>query len=315
MIVTSPKAGLVVLCASLGTALLLCGQVSSRRVPEGPGRPYSAAYYRSGVPGRGGQSVEVFPYAGDSFGIPLPLLLGRVAYSPKGDSLYGEVGVNASAGSRIVRVQFEPTRVTGVSGSAGIGELHSLAITSAGGVVFSGSEDAGEGRSCGVFSIDPVTHVVHKILDDPGAGCRYASAWLRISVSPDGRRAVAVRAGELAVIDLVSGSSQRIGVGFQEGDWSPDGRWIAAVAAGGQGDALFDAGTLARLRDLTVSGARWSPDSRFLLGLTSRGCGSMPYAGTLEMVELVSGKATELTSSKCRVNQPTIGWLSVVEAR
>lgn len=278
--------------------------------------PYSAAYYSSGVPGRGGQRIEVYPLAGNSFAIPLPLVLGRIAYSPKGDSLYGAVAANASAGLRIVRVQFDPTRVTGIPGSAGIGELHSLAITSAGGVVFSGSEDSGEGRSCGIFRIDPVRHGVHKVLDNPGDGCRYVSAWLRISVSPDDRRVLAVRRGELGVIDLVSGSSQSLGGGFADGEWSPDGKWIAALVEGSREEGvLFDANTLARQRVLKISGVKWSPDSRFLLGLTPRGCGSTPYAGTLEMFELASEKVTELASSKCQVNQPTIGWINVLRSR
>ena len=311
-----PRGVLIFLCATLGAVLLLCDQALDGRFPAEPGRRYAAAYYRSGVPGRGGQSIEVFPLSGNSFGIPLPFVLGRVAYSPMGDSLYGEVGGNVSAGSRIVRIQFDPTRVTGVSESAGIGALHSMAITSAGVIIFSGSEDFGGGRSCGIFSIDPSTHMVRKVLDDAGTGCRYASAWLGISVSPDGRRAAAVRGGDLAVIDLVSGSSESLGGGFREADWSPDGKWIAAVVQGSREEGvLFDASTLARLRVLRLSGAKWSPDSKVLLGLTSHGCGSMPYAGTLEMVELASGTATQLSSSKCQVNQATIGWINGVSSR
>jgi len=296
-----------------GASLLFCGQAS------GPGflaSPYSAAYYRSGTPGRDDQSIEVFALAGSPLKIPLPVVLGRIAYSPQGDSVYGEVALGAAAGSRIVRVQFEPTRFAGVPGSAGVGKLNSIAVAPNGTIVFSGSYASGEVHDCGVFVLDPAVPRVRKVLDQADTGCRYAPAWLALSVSPDGVRAAAVRSGELDVIDLVSGTVKSIGTGFQEANWSPDGRWLAGLVDGDKEEAvLFDARTLARGKVLGISGARWSPDSTFLLGLTPHGCGSMSYAGTLEAVEVASGRRAQFESSHCRVNQATFGWIRTAKAR
>jgi WD40 repeat protein len=243
-------------------------------------------------------------------------MLGRIAYSPSGDSLDGEVAAGAAAGSRIVSVQFGPTRIAGVPGSVGVGKLNSIAIAPNGIIVFSGSYGTGKDHGCGVFLLDPAVPHVRKVLDQAGADCRYAAAWLRVSVSPDGLHAVAVRGGELAVIDLVSGAIKSIGTGFQEANWSPDGQWLAALVDGDREEAvLFDARTVARGKVLKISGAKWSPDSRFLLGLTSSGCGSMSYAGTLETVEVASGKRAQIESSHCRVNQATFGWIRAMSAQ
>jgi Tol biopolymer transport system component len=121
---------------------------------------------------------------------------------------------------------------------------------------------------------------------------------------------VATHNHHLELIDLVSGVAKPFGEGLLMGAWSPDGRWLAALESDGRGRTiLMDAHDYARRRIVGSSDLEWSPDSRYLLGWKEHDlCG--PDFGTLQMIDIETGRATAIESSKCKVNQSTIGWLS-----
>jgi hypothetical protein len=108
---------------------------------------------------------------------------------------------------------------------------------------------------------------------------------------------------------MTTGDVRSMGNGFQEAAWSPDGRWIAELKDSTEEALLIETRNFLTLRVLKTSGVTWSPDSKYLLGLSAKGCSG--YSGTLEMVEAASGKKTIIASSKCKVNQTTAGWISL----
>ena len=71
--------------------------------------------------------------------------------------------------------------------------------------------------------------------------------------------------------------------------------------------------TLSQERILGSTTLIWSPDSRYLLNKKfNLGCGlsGLGGVGTLEVVDVGTGKRTEVESSSCAVDRNTIGWVS-----
>jgi WD40 repeat protein len=133
------------------------------------------------------------------------------------------------------------------------------------------------------------------------------SSWRHLSLSPDGKRAVATHNEHVELIDVERGLAEPLQGELFIAAWSPDGKWLAAVERGENGNTiLMDAKTLTRQRNLGPSELDWSPDSHYLLGF--KPCG--PHSGTLEAIDVQSGKRTIIESSKCRINQATTGWVS-----
>jgi Tol biopolymer transport system component len=130
-------------------------------------------------------------------------------------------------------------------------------------------------------------------------------------VSPDGRRALDYKEGQLVVVNLASGRANTLGSELSDGSWSPDGRWIAAW--GRDRITLFDADDPARRRDLgrySGGAARWSPDSKYLLlSKQELRCTLSLYFGTLEIVEVDTGNRTIVKSSRCSVG----GWFGWID--
>lgn len=138
--------------------------------------------------------------------------------------------------------------------------------------------------------------------------------WQHVSVSPDGLRAVATQYGRVELIDIARGTAEPLDARFFIAAWSPDGRWLAAVENGENGRTiLMDAKDLTPRRVLGNSELDWSPDSRYLLGM-KRYNWCDPYSGTLEVIDIDTGKRITVRSSKCQVNQATIGWVSTAIA-
>jgi Tol biopolymer transport system component len=147
--------------------------------------------------------------------------------------------------------------------------------------------------------------------DKPKIGSLFParSAWQYLAVSPDGKRAAAMRERALEVIDLRNGSIRTLSEDLQEGAWSPDGRWLAAIDWKKGRTVLMDATTLVPRRILRESNADWSPDSRYLLGVKKFDlCG--PYSGTFEATNIETSKAVTIKSSHCKVNRATSGSVS-----
>jgi len=138
-----------------------------------------------------------------------------------------------------------------------------------------------------------------------------SSRWSGIRVSPDGSRALAVRHQHVELIDLASGSAMPLGDDLTEASWSPDGKWIAANETKGEQTVLLDAQTLMRRKRLNQTWLEWSPDSRYLLArVRSMKCGLFSEIGTLEMVDVQTGRGTGVNSSSCLVDRVTTGWVS-----
>jgi WD40 repeat protein len=298
------------LATAAATVVVVSGQTIDLKGNRVSYCSYEAAVYSSGVPGRGGQNLILFPPVGKPLQIGIPVALGRLAYSPDGTSIYAGAAGESDPRGRLVQVQILPTQSHYLPESANIGELHSIASDGRDLILFSGSYGPVGSRSCGMFLLRLREKVVSKVLDDQSDGCRFVSGWLAVSLSPDGHRGTAVHNGDLVVFDLPSGNSRVLGRGFERASWSQDGKWLAALVVGNNETVvLFDAETLMRRRTLKSSGVAWSPDSKYLLGQTSRGCGLLSYAGSLEKIEVSSGKRMVIATSRCQVNRATYGWV------
>ena len=127
-----------------------------------------------------------------------------------------------------------------------------------------------------------------------------------VSIAPD-IRVTALRNHKLELINLTDGSVRVVPGGFTLGSWSPDGKWLAGIRT--EDTFLMAADTLAPGHTLGTTDLVWSPDSRYLLGNERELlCGA--YAATLVAVDVESGKRTRITSSRCRIDRGTVGWVS-----
>lgn len=110
---------------------------------------------------------------------------------------------------------------------------------------------------CGLYELTFATGEVRQIASN--SDCKYSSSWNRISLSPDGRRIVAVRRNRLELIDTQTKAIQSLGLGFYHAAWSPDGRWIAALGDHGDATLIIDALTLTKRKTLPPTEVIWSP--------------------------------------------------------
>ena len=130
--------------------------------------------------------------------------------------------------------------------------------------------------------------------------------WIYVSVSPGGTRAVGTHNGKAELIDLVTGTTDALGGRFHIAAWSPNGKWLAAVEPGQHGrTVLMDVQTLKPVQVLDHSDIDWSPDSRYLLNV--KDCDESH--GTLEAIDVQTGRRTIIESSKCLIDQATTGWV------
>jgi len=210
----------------------------------------------------------------------------------------------------LYRIDLNPIRVSAVPAQASLKPIHSIAVSlREDRLLISGGYEKGGSRYCGVFEISLPSGNLRSVLETPD--CKYLSAWLYLSLSPDGKQAVAVhgRSHSLDLIDTVHGEVKSIGVGFMKASWSPDGRWIAALEYRSKvRTVLFDARRLSPAKTLGESEVEWSPDSRYLLAVTGRGCSN--ESGTVQTLHIQSGARATVESSKCQVYQTTAGWVS-----
>ena len=245
---------------------------------------------------------------GEALSIPLPINLGRMTYGPDGRSLYGFDGSLEQPRRGLLRIEFNPVRVTSVPGSEGLRMVNGFSVSPAQDkVALSAQYKTANSSSCGIFEFNIQSGVVRRVAENPS--CDYRESWNSLSLSPDGRRLVAYRRGGLELIDMADGTIRSIGEQYIAGAWSPDGRWLAALEGEGQNRTiLLDAKSLAKIRVLGTSNVEWSPDSRFLLG--SRGGHCIPELASLVAIDIQSGKESVISSSSCKVDVNTTGWVS-----
>ena len=276
---------------------------------QAPAAAYFAAFCSSPGGSVGLENLEVFPDKGEAIRVSLPFGLARFAYGPDGKALYAERRNDLTTGDKheVYRIDLNPIRVSAVPAQVSLKPIHSIAVSiREDRLLISGGYEEGGRQYCGIYQIDLPTGVVRPILQS--VDCRYRSAWLDLSLAPNGEHAVAIHNQRLELIDVARRESRVLGGGFLAASWSPDGRWIAALeSVTGEKTILIDAKSLTRKRVLGTSETHWSPDSRYLLAVNPRGCDE---AGTIESLEVKTGARVTISSSRCRVYQPTTGWVS-----
>ena len=178
-------------------------------------RVFAPAFCDTGGPRRtDAPKLHVFPLDGPSFTLALPFQLGKVAASPDGKVLYGQRSFDPSGSNTgLYKIEFGPTRVTGLAGSKGLASVYGIAASSTKIVVSAGYLTGGLVSECGLYELMLSSGDVNKILSN--SDCKYASSWSSISLSPDSRRIVAVRKHRLELIDTGSQSRPVIGRWFQ----------------------------------------------------------------------------------------------------
>lgn len=279
---------------------------------------YNAAIYIGpiyGVTGGSPPRLEVFTIGGAAFAIPLPIALGTFEFSPDGKALYATASFNPldprAGGLGLLKIEFNPVRATPIPGSDVFGIMSFAVSAQQGKLLISGNRLQAAGTGNGLFELDPESGDSRLLMlnDKTEGAIPVLSRWSHLSVSPDGTRAAAMRNGLLEVIDLTRHTVTPLPQYLEVGAWSPDGKWLAAIDWKKGHTVLLDAATLTPKRVLEESDVEWSPDSRFLLGARKYDlCG--PYSGTLQIIDVESGKRLTLWHSRCKVNQPRKGWLS-----
>jgi hypothetical protein len=260
--------------------------------------------------------LAVYPPSGSPLTLPLPAALSGdfqvVSFGSTGRVIYIQPR-NGGVPEGLAEIDLGPTRLAAVPGSLGLSTVWHLAGPSNGHVyVSAGTRAAGGLWRCGVFDVDTSSASLRPLRVGAYTNCGPGRGMFG-EVSPDGRRVLDYQGDRLAVDDLVGGSVIALGSGLSDGAWSPDGRWIAAWGRGRI--TLVDADNPSRHRDLgrcSGGGARWSPDSKYLLlSKQELRCSVALYFGTLEIVEVSSGKRVTVKSSRCSAG----GWFGWVDSR
>jgi len=266
------------------------------------------------------QELAVFPLSGKAFGLPLPAALDVLAFGPEGNALYARhLGDMAAVAGEpepgLVKIEFNPMRVSAVRGSATLSRYYAVAVSRLQDrLILSGHLVGTPRSSCGIFELQLATGSVRPVVEsracDPVTDPPYAH-WEYISVSPDGLRAVALRNHRLELINLSDGEVSVVGGGaYLMGAWSPDGRWLAAVKSKADDTSLLNARTLGEGRPIGGTDLQWSPDSRYLLARERSLLCGLGETGTFEVVDVALGKRSEVQSSRCLINRARTGWVS-----
>ena len=290
-----------------GLIAAAAGQCRGWELPDD--YPYRPAFISTAHARPGHTELVVFPISGEAFAIPVSSASGPFAYGPDGKSLYGQCTPYSSNSDEPVtvalcKIDLTTGRTAVVPGSRGV-HINSLAVSKHEDlVVLSGMQRLDNKAVYGLFEISIPSGNVRPIFLEASGDIR--TQWNKIALSPDGERAVAIRSSALELIDLVHGTAKRLEDGLFMGAWSPDGKWLAVLEKGERGRTiLIDAKTLSHVRTLGPSELDWSPDSHYLLGLKS--CNE--YYGTLEAIDIQNDMRTAITSSTCKINQATTGWV------
>ncbi len=252
----------------------------------------------------------MFPVRAVAFTIALPFALGTFIYSRDGEALYAAARSSPLGLSEpgLFKIEFSPVRATAIAGSESFGIVGLAAARDR--ILISGNHGRGAIMESGLFELN-LTDGKSRLLIPNHEGRRDAVwAWSHLSASPDGLRVAAMRHRTLEIIDLARRTTTALPANLMLGAWSPDGRWLAAIDWKKDKTILMDAATLTPRRTLPESNVDWSPDSRYLLGTKKYDflfCG--PYSGTLQAIDIETGKTTTIRSSRCKVNQATIGWV------
>ena len=242
--------------------------------------------------------------------LQLPISSGPYVLSSDGEAVYGGASLGRG-GVALVRIDLKSLRITEIPGSSAFGFRGSMAVSSTLNVaVISGHLRVGGRTECGVFELNLSTGLVRSVLKT--LECSDAVSRTDLSLSPDGKRAVAIHNRRLEVLDMVSGEVRNLGDGYLTAAWAPNNKWIAAglYSSLNASMRIFDSRTLAITKTLpssTVLRAAWSPDSQYLLARRlDAGCGPDRY--TYEAFNVMNGSRSMISSSRCKVTGNDLGW-------
>ena len=283
---------------------------------------FCAAYFQPTY-GRDSRPLLIlFPTVGPAADVALPVGLPTdfrvIAFSSDGKAVYGQRTDPLDPSEGITKIEFKPTRQSIVPGSVGLGTIWYLTESRQSGKIFvtGWSKHRGTGE-CGAFEIDPGAGTLRALRVGIHPACGGANG----PVSPDGRRVIS-EGGKLSVLDLETGAVQALkgtnaNTRSNQGTWSPDGRWIAAVHDGRI--ALIDGADTSRRTNLGASGnglVQWSPDSKYLLLSKSElRCAPALYSQSLEVVDVETRKRSVIKNSHCRISVPVVGWVDAKSVR
>ncbi len=297
-----------ILSSLSGFGLEMCAQQNES--PPNAMDSYSVAVYSPGPAFLDLQRLMVYPFRGKPIAIPLPFALSRLTFGPSGEAIYAGAMIAPRRPPKpgIFKVEFNPVRATSVPGSLELGAASMVVSKRQDKIVISGGHGRGSDAVCGIFELSLTNGNLRQVLQE--SNCSYTGSWLYLTLSPDGVQAVGIREHRLGVIHLSDGATRFLGYGYDMAAWSPDGKWIAALESSGkERTIIFDASDFSQHRTLEASDVIWSPDSRYLLVWKAHAvCGA--YLGTLETMDVETGKRLPIESSRCQVSESAVGWVS-----
>jgi hypothetical protein len=241
--------------------------------------------------------------------IDLPLRLEFSAYNQRGTAIYSLNTITKP--TCLHKIELNPVRATSLTCPPGLSAVYGFAVSvNEDRLLVSGQIKEGSGNRCGVFEIRLPEGATKHVLGEDCTSYRFEDSWTSLSLSPDTEQAVAVRRDRLELVRIADGISRVVAEGISKAAWSPDGRWIAALDVHGRTE-LFDTKDFKRERTLAESEVQWSPDSRYLLRIKS--C-LFPIAvngvGTVQALDVATGKIVTIESSRCMVDAGSTGWVS-----
>jgi len=247
--------------------------------------------------------LVLFPATGQEIKVPLrPGLEGQFVFlgsNADATILYGGIppsGIPGQDFAGLKELQFNPVRERIVPGSVGLGNISNLTVSREPGKFFvsawtmrSGTEERGD------FEIDSNVGAFRplRLSRPPDWGG---------PISPDGKTEIHTSGHNVSLIDLATGTSVAIGTDIKWPEWSPDGRWIAAVVR--DAGVIIDPRNPSEKRQLGKADGPmfWSPDSKYLLLQKSQiSCWPTLYGVSLEILNVETKKRSVIKSSHCNV--------------
>jgi hypothetical protein len=284
-----------------------CSAIEPPTAVRPPGTHFSAAFVRDAT-------LVVFPYRGTKIEIALPVRLGAMSFAASGKAIYGFDMSTSGARGGIVEIDLKSKAVDVLPGSAEFRAVNGLAVIG-GTALVSGVRENQGAPECGLFSLDLTTRRVEQITGGTAPSCESGSSWSSLSLSADGARGAGTAGrGRVGVIDVRGHRVEKVWPGVSAA-WSPDGRWIVTTEpSSAMVMDLIAAADLSLVRKLGEAGSVgpvWSPDSaHLLLWRSSLSCGlAAGYAGSLDVLEVASGRTSTIQSSRCQVNLASTGWV------
>jgi hypothetical protein len=293
----------------------------------------------------GGSQISVFPVDAPVFVIPINEILSEVAFVNEGRALYatGWRPPQPAFGPRNGPATRNPLlRIPGLlrvelAGNTGatmeypltrFSDIRHFAVSQSEGTALISGSLQGR-RACGLYEVALRRDGPKTLIEVPDC---LGNPWGRISLNPDGTRAVVETVAQvdrlgrvlrksdgLVELDVRAPAITPFEVEGRYPQWSPDGSSIAYVAEVGNRSliSLFDPQHPSQRRTLTTigGGARpisWSPDSRhLLLAAPEAACGQVTAKFSLLRIDAANGETSVIAGSECMVSGFVAVWVNM----